>query len=174
MTSTKATPIVWAFRTLAITSSAFAAWHFVPILDATPPGHAVLLSQAEGPIFAAEGVRRITRQAHWGPKARKKLIEAGAVPALANAAARGDHAMATAVVKAAGALVEDEEIAERIIEEGNIVDLLLEGNEAVRVWRRILQHERVRGRLKGIGICARVAEGGDNEVRTVLVEGGDC
>lgn len=174
MAATKTTPIVWAFRTIAITSTTYFALHIVPILDASTPGHAVLLSQAEGPLFAAEGVRRITRQANRGPKARRKLVEAGALTALSDVATREDHGMATAVVKAAGALVEDEEIAERVVEERRLVDLLLEGEEAVKVWRTILQHERVRARLKGMEICKRAAEGDDNDVHAVLVEGGGC
>lgn len=101
-------------------------------------------------------------------------MKADVLPALSNVAMRGDHAINATALKAVEALVEDEDIAEKVIEEREVVDLLLREKEAVRVWQRILEYERVRARLKRVGVCARAAEEGDPDVRAVLVEGGGC
>lgn len=81
---------VWALRSIVVGSSVASIWHLAPIVWDSSASNTVTLAMNPDAYFAREGIRRLSRQARWGPKRRRLLLKHGAVSALAGAATHPD------------------------------------------------------------------------------------
>lgn len=165
-------------RGLAFCSTAYAGMHLYPVLDSTPPAHAVALLYADEALLAKTGANRVGRQARRSEKMRRKVIEAGAVAGLGHVIGRGDEELTRAAVGAVAEIACDNRGALEVVGDDRIVGALLEGDGegegVLKAWRKVLGFEEVRRVLKEGGICGRVCGERGDEVLKVLREGGIC
>lgn len=166
---------VWAFRTLAFGSTAAVSYHMIPIMDGTPPAHAVQLTRADSPQFAAVGVNRVARQASRGKNHRDKLLKQGAMEAMADALERGDQKLFDAAGDAVEVLMEDKEGAHEAVADRRIVEaLMMEGERAERLWKKVLKYEEIRKKVHDEDVCNHVMKGGSDTILGVLKNAGGC
>lgn len=91
---------VWALRSIVVGSSVVSIWQLAPIVWDSSASNTVTLASNPDAYFAREGIRRLSRQARWGPRRRRLLLKHGAVSALARAATHPDDQVKDAALSA--------------------------------------------------------------------------
>lgn len=163
----------WMFRALALGSSCAVGYHLYPILSSTAAPHAVTLSQSHEPFLARSGVSRIHRQASGSSYSRQKLVSAGALPALAEAAGRADKRVREKAEEAMVEMMREEMAVREGVRDEEVMGVMVrvEGKEGERLWRMVLEVEGAAEEVRKRRVCERVrAEG----LLKVLREGGAC
>lgn len=90
----------WALRSLVVSTSMVSVWHIAPIVWDSSASSTIGLASNPNAYFAREGIRRLSRQARWGPSRRKLLLKHGAISTLARASAHPDEKIRDAALGA--------------------------------------------------------------------------
>lgn len=163
--------LVWAFRGLALGSTAWVGAHMLRTVETSPPSHAVALAYSQEELLARTGVQRVGRVARAGGDKRRRVLEAGAVGAVAHAAARDEPALRAAALEAVPDIAAEELGALQVLGEPALVQAMAEGGDgAAEAWRAVVAFKEARRLVRKGGVCERCR----GEGRRVLEEEGVC